>query len=250
MNFQHQRIKQPLGRWWLRCGLALVLATVPDTAPGLWRTWKLRRLVSYVGLLAGGGLKEFAVRASTAAGPGGDVFAELKIFETVAMAKVSNSAVNAGTGSAARRRQGRLQRLRAAAHRQGRSAQAGRGRLPPAAAGAAHRPATSASPPSRCSWSLAGGRFVSPYDYGSPSASPPSCVAAGRSRRAGGRGVAAQAGAPALRRAGPAGEDPGPHRPHAEDRQAAAELSPSPAFGTFSPANPGRRKTKFSESFE
>ena len=61
-------------------------------------------LESYVGLVeagvgllpAGGGLKEFAVRASDAAGPGGDVFAELKkVFETVAMAKVSNSAVNA-----------------------------------------------------------------------------------------------------------------------------------------------------------
>ena len=61
-------------------------------------------LESYIGLVeagvgllpAGGGLKEFAVRASDAAGPGGDVFAELKkIFETVAMAKVSNSAVNA-----------------------------------------------------------------------------------------------------------------------------------------------------------
>lgn len=61
-------------------------------------------LESYIGLVeagvgllpAGGGLKEFAVRASAAAGPGGDVFAELKkIFETVAMAKVSNSAVNA-----------------------------------------------------------------------------------------------------------------------------------------------------------
>ncbi len=36
------------------------------------------------------------MRASQAAGPGGDVFAELKkTFETVAMAKVSNSAVNA-----------------------------------------------------------------------------------------------------------------------------------------------------------
>ncbi|WP_374248848.1 3-hydroxyacyl-CoA dehydrogenase/enoyl-CoA hydratase family protein [Thermomonas sp.] len=61
-------------------------------------------LESYIGLVeagvgllpAGGGLKEFAVRASQAAGSGGDVFAELKkIFETVAMAKVSNSAVNA-----------------------------------------------------------------------------------------------------------------------------------------------------------
>ena len=61
-------------------------------------------LESYIGLVeagvgllpAGGGLKEIAVRASQAAGPGGDVFAELKkTFETVAMAKVSNSAVNA-----------------------------------------------------------------------------------------------------------------------------------------------------------
>ena len=61
-------------------------------------------LESYIGrveaggglLPAGGGLKELAVRASQAAGPGGDVFAELqKTFETVAMAKVSNSAVNA-----------------------------------------------------------------------------------------------------------------------------------------------------------
>ena len=61
-------------------------------------------LESYIGLVeagvgllpAGGGLKELAVRASQAAGPGGDVFAELKkTFETVAMAKVSNSAFNA-----------------------------------------------------------------------------------------------------------------------------------------------------------
>jgi 3-hydroxyacyl-CoA dehydrogenase len=61
-------------------------------------------LESYVGLVeagvgllpAGGGLKELAVRASDAAGPSGDVFAELKkVFETVAMAKVSGSAVEA-----------------------------------------------------------------------------------------------------------------------------------------------------------
>ncbi|QCU72549.1 3-hydroxyacyl-CoA dehydrogenase/enoyl-CoA hydratase family protein [Luteimonas yindakuii] len=61
-------------------------------------------LESYIGLVeagvgllpAGGGLKELAVRASQAAGPGGDVFAELKkTFETVAMAKVSSSAFEA-----------------------------------------------------------------------------------------------------------------------------------------------------------
>ncbi|TWT23724.1 3-hydroxyacyl-CoA dehydrogenase/enoyl-CoA hydratase family protein [Luteimonas marina] len=61
-------------------------------------------LESYIGLVeagvgllpAGGGLKEIAVRASQAAGPGGDVFAELKkTFQTVAMAKVSASAVEA-----------------------------------------------------------------------------------------------------------------------------------------------------------
>jgi 3-hydroxyacyl-CoA dehydrogenase len=61
-------------------------------------------LESYVGLVeagvgllpAGGGLKEIAVRAAQAAGPGGDVFAQLKrYFETVAMAKVSTSAVEA-----------------------------------------------------------------------------------------------------------------------------------------------------------
>jgi 3-hydroxyacyl-CoA dehydrogenase len=61
-------------------------------------------LESYVGLVeagvgllpAGGGLKEFAVRASEAAGPGGDVFAQLKTaFESVAMAKVSTSAMEA-----------------------------------------------------------------------------------------------------------------------------------------------------------
>ena len=61
-------------------------------------------LESYIGLVeagvgllpAGGGLKEFAVRASDAAGPGGDVFAQLKpAFESVAMGKVSTSAFEA-----------------------------------------------------------------------------------------------------------------------------------------------------------
>jgi 3-hydroxyacyl-CoA dehydrogenase len=61
-------------------------------------------LESYIGLVeagvgllpAGGGLKEFAVRAAQAAGTSGDVFAELKpVFETVAMAKVAGSALDA-----------------------------------------------------------------------------------------------------------------------------------------------------------
>jgi 3-hydroxyacyl-CoA dehydrogenase len=61
-------------------------------------------LESYIGLVeagvgllpAGGGLKELAVRASQDAGPGGDVFAQLKqVFETIAMAKVGTSAVEA-----------------------------------------------------------------------------------------------------------------------------------------------------------
>lgn len=61
-------------------------------------------LESYIGLVeagvgllpAGGGLKEFAVRASEAAGLGGDVFAQLKTaFESVAMGKVSASAFEA-----------------------------------------------------------------------------------------------------------------------------------------------------------
>ncbi len=61
-------------------------------------------LESYVGLVeagvgllpAGGGLKELAVRASQAAGADGDVFAQLKkVFETVAMARASSSAVEA-----------------------------------------------------------------------------------------------------------------------------------------------------------
>ncbi len=61
-------------------------------------------LESYIGLVeagvgllpAGGGLKELAVRASAAAGAGGDVFAQLKpAFEAVAMAKVGTSALEA-----------------------------------------------------------------------------------------------------------------------------------------------------------
>lgn len=69
-------------------------------------------LESYVGLVeagvgllpAGGGLKELAVRASDAAGPNGDVFAELKnVFETIAMAKVATSAMEAKSLQLARK---------------------------------------------------------------------------------------------------------------------------------------------------
>ena len=69
-------------------------------------------LESYIGLVeagvgllpAGGGLKELAVRASDAAGPNGDVFAELKnVFETIAMAKVATSAMEAKSLELARR---------------------------------------------------------------------------------------------------------------------------------------------------
>jgi 3-hydroxyacyl-CoA dehydrogenase len=68
-------------------------------------------LESYIGLVeagvgllpAGGGLKELALRASEAAGPGGDVLAQLKsAFETVAMAKVSTSAFEARAHKLAR----------------------------------------------------------------------------------------------------------------------------------------------------
>ncbi|MFN3842551.1 MAG: 3-hydroxyacyl-CoA dehydrogenase/enoyl-CoA hydratase family protein [Rehaibacterium terrae] len=61
-------------------------------------------LESYIGLVeagvgllpAGGGLKEIAQRAAAAAGTGGDVFAALKpYFETIAMGKVSGSAIEA-----------------------------------------------------------------------------------------------------------------------------------------------------------
>ena len=118
-------------------------------------------LESYVGLVeagvgllpAGGGLKEFAVRASEAAGPGGDVFAQLKTaFESVAMGKVSDfGAGSEGTQARARQRRRRLQRLRTAARGQG----SRRARWPnpatarPCPPAASRSPATSASPPSR-----------------------------------------------------------------------------------------------------
>jgi len=102
-NFQatSQRIKY---------SLVPVVAAVRGLALGggcefqMHSTRTVASLESYIGLVeagvgllpAGGGLKEIAVRASQAAGPGGDVFAELKrTFETVAMAKVSASAVEA-----------------------------------------------------------------------------------------------------------------------------------------------------------
>jgi 3-hydroxyacyl-CoA dehydrogenase len=102
-NFQRtsQRIK---------CSLVPVVSAVRGLALGGGCEFQMHSakvvagLESYIGLVeagvgllpAGGGLKEIAVRASQAAGPGGDVFAELKkTFETVAMAKVSTSAVEA-----------------------------------------------------------------------------------------------------------------------------------------------------------
>jgi 3-hydroxyacyl-CoA dehydrogenase len=102
-NFQRtsQRIKY---------ALVPVVAAVRGLALGggcefqMHSTRTVAHLESYIGLVeagvgllpAGGGLKELAVRASRAAGPGGDVFAELKkTFETVAMAKVSASALEA-----------------------------------------------------------------------------------------------------------------------------------------------------------
>ena len=102
-NFQttSQRIKY---------SLVPVVAAVRGLALGggcefqMHSTKTVASLESYIGLVeagvgllpAGGGLKEIAVRASQAAGPGGDVFAELKkTFETVAMAKVSASAMEA-----------------------------------------------------------------------------------------------------------------------------------------------------------
>ena len=69
-------------------------------------------LESYIGLVeagvgllpAGGGLKEIALRAAQAAGAGGDVFAQLQpYFETVAMGKVSTSALEAKESGLLRR---------------------------------------------------------------------------------------------------------------------------------------------------
>ncbi|MBS0229780.1 MAG: 3-hydroxyacyl-CoA dehydrogenase/enoyl-CoA hydratase family protein [Proteobacteria bacterium] len=94
----------------LKYSLVPVVAAVRGLALGggcefqMHSSKTVAHLESYIGLVeagvgllpAGGGLKEFAVRAAAAAGPGGDVFAELKkVFETVAMAKVSTSARNA-----------------------------------------------------------------------------------------------------------------------------------------------------------
>ncbi len=102
-NFQatSQRIKY---------SLAPVVAAVRGLALGggcefqMHAARTVAHLESYIGLVeagvgllpAGGGLKELAVRASQAAGPGGDVFAQLKpAFEAVAMAKASTSAMEA-----------------------------------------------------------------------------------------------------------------------------------------------------------
>ncbi|MFA5684236.1 MAG: 3-hydroxyacyl-CoA dehydrogenase NAD-binding domain-containing protein [Lysobacteraceae bacterium] len=94
----------------LKYALVPVVAGVRGLALGggcefqMHSTRTVAALESYIGLVeagvgllpAGGGLKEIAVRAAAAAGPGGDVFAQLKpYFEAVAMAKVSASAIEA-----------------------------------------------------------------------------------------------------------------------------------------------------------
>jgi 3-hydroxyacyl-CoA dehydrogenase len=116
-------------------------------------------LESYIGLVeagvgllpAGGGLKEIAVRASQAAGPGGDVFAELKkTFETVAMAKVSASAVEAKELGLVRATTRSCSTRTSCCTSPSRKPGAGRtGYRPPLPARASRWPATSASPPSR-----------------------------------------------------------------------------------------------------
>jgi len=102
-NFQHtsQRLKY---------ALVPVVAAVRGLALGGGCEFQMHcahtvaHLESYIGLVeagvgllpSGGGLKELAVRASQAAEHHGDVFAELKkLFETVALAKTSTSALNA-----------------------------------------------------------------------------------------------------------------------------------------------------------
>lgn len=86
-----------------------VVSVVRGLAPGggcefqMHSARTVAHLESYIGLVeagvgllpAGGGLKELATRASQQA-TGGDVFNELKkVFETIAMAKVSTSALHA-----------------------------------------------------------------------------------------------------------------------------------------------------------
>lgn len=147
-------------------------------------------LESYIGLVeagvgllpAGGGLKEIAARASVAAGPGGDVFAELKkTFETVAMAKVSNSAVNAQELGLLRTTDKIVFNSYEALHIAKAEARAlAEGATAPRCRHAASRsPATSASPPSRCCWSTCWRAASSANTTTkSPPASPRWCAAA------------------------------------------------------------------------
>jgi 3-hydroxyacyl-CoA dehydrogenase len=109
-------------------------------------------LESYIGLVeagvglipAGGGCKEFAIRACAARDAktgGNDPFEFIQpVFMTIAMATVSKSGAQARElGYAARYRQDRLQRQRAALCRAARSARAGRSRLLPEAVAAQHQ---------------------------------------------------------------------------------------------------------------
>ena len=196
-------------------------------------------LESYIGLVeagvgllpAGGGLKEFAVRAAEAAGPGGDVFAQLKTaFESVAMGKVSTSAFEAQELKLARDGDDVVFNAFELLHvaRQQARALAESGYRPPLPA----RRIQVAGDVGIATFkmmlvNMLEGRFISPHDY--EIATRIATVMCGGEVD---RGALVdeewllQARARALRRAGADAQDAGAHRAHAQDRQAAAQLSP------------------------
>ena len=96
------------------------------------------------------------MRASDAAGPGGDVFAQLKPgFESVAMGKVSTSAFEAKrAASCARRRRSWCSTASSCCTSRAAQARAlaDGGYRPPCPRAASRSRATSASRPSRCCW--------------------------------------------------------------------------------------------------